>query len=69
MEFSLKGQEYIELNKLLQVLNWVSSGGEAKNVINLELVKVNGSIELRKRYKSKLGDKIEFQDLTCKIVV
>lgn len=68
MEFSLKNQEYIELNKLLQILNWVGSGGEAKNVINEELVLVNGTVELRKRCKLRLGDKVVFQDLECVII-
>lgn len=67
MEFSLKNQEYIELNKLLQILNWVASGGEAKNVINEELVLVNDKVELRKRCKLRLGDKVIFQEMKCLI--
>lgn len=67
MEFSLKDQEYIELNKLLQILNWVGSGGEAKTVINEELVLVNGKVELRKRCKLRVGDKVVFQEFTCSI--
>lgn len=68
MKFSLKSQEYIELNKLLQILSWADSGGEAKQIITEELVSVNGTIELRKRCKIRAGSVVAFNGETCKVV-
>ncbi len=59
MNFTL-AHEYIELFKLLKVLNLVGSGGEAKIHISQGMVKVNEQVELRKRCKIKTGDKVEF---------
>lgn len=50
MKFDLK-EKYIELYKLLKVMNIVSSGAEAKNKIANGEVLVNNEIETRKRYK------------------
>lgn len=58
-KFTIKaGEEYIQLNDLMQVLNWVGSGGEAKQVILSEQVLVNGNIEMRVRRKLHAGDKV-----------
>jgi ribosome-associated protein len=59
--FKLKeGEEYIELNNLLKVLNLVASGGEAKNVIKEGLVTVNGEVETRIRKKMRSGETFNF---------
>jgi ribosome-associated protein len=68
MEFSLKGQEYIELNALLKTLGLVETGGHAKIVIDNREVKVNGAIETRKRNKLRVGDIVLFQGKTVKVV-
>ena len=61
MKFSLKtGEEYIELNQLLKLMQVVQSGGHAKLVIDDGLVTVNGEQEMRKRRKMRVGDKAEF---------
>ncbi|GAA0287063.1 RNA-binding S4 domain-containing protein [Psychrosphaera haliotis] len=52
----------IELNKLLKFESLVSSGGEAKMVIENGLVKVNGSIEKQKRKKLNVGDIVQFME-------
>jgi len=57
----------IELYKVLKIQNWVQSGGEAKYVIAQGLVRVNGSIETRKRKKLIAGDCIEFGGMAIKI--
>lgn len=57
-----KGSPYIELNKLMKVLGWVGSGGEANQMIELEHVSVNGSVEKQKRKKLVVGDRISFDD-------
>ena len=54
---------FIKTMKLDQFLKWhnfVSSGGEAKNIIQSGLVKVNGEIEIRRGRKLTKGDKVMF---------
>lgn len=59
-QFPLNDQEYIELNKLLKILRWVNSGGDANMIIVEQLVRVNGVVETQKRKKLRKGDKVEF---------
>ena len=68
MEFELGKHEFIELNKLLKILNWVESGGQANMVITEEDVLLNGLVETRKRKKLFKGDVVEFMDQKVKIV-
>ncbi len=49
----------VELYKILKFENIVASGGEAKYLIADGHVKVNGSVETRKRKKIYPGDIIE----------
>ncbi len=56
--------EVIELCQILKFEGLVSSGGEAKQVIVNERVKVNGEIETRKRRKISHGDTIEYEGTT-----
>ncbi len=65
-EFKLT-TEYIELIRLLKAARVVSSGGEARRVVEEKLVKVNGEIELRKRAKLRKGDLVEAFDKQIKI--
>jgi ribosome-associated protein len=67
MEFTLEGYEYIELNKLLKILNLVGTGGEANVVIMDGDVVVNGQVEIQKRKKLRPGDKVEFEGTTITI--
>jgi ribosome-associated protein len=60
-EFDLEGHEFIELNHLLKVAGLCQSGGAAKAVIAEGLVKVDGSVELRKRCKIRSGQVVEFE--------
>ncbi len=64
MEFSLDGQEFIELNRLLKLMSVVSSGGEANMFISNGEVLVNGEVELRKRNKIRAGFKVKFNGQT-----
>ena len=50
--------EYIKLDSFLKAVNVVGSGGEAKLVIADGLVKVNGSVELRRGRKLRPGDRV-----------
>ncbi|MDF1673033.1 MAG: RNA-binding S4 domain-containing protein [Vicingaceae bacterium] len=60
-EFNLS-QDYIELIKLLKLLNLVESGAEAKIVVEEGLVKCNDVVEFRKRKKLRAGDKVYFNE-------
>lgn len=61
-EFTLrKDSEFIELSDLLKVLGLCETGGMAKMVIAEGLVRINGSVELRKRRKLRAGDRIEYK--------
>jgi len=62
MEFNLAGHPFIELNKLLKMLNLVESGGEANYLISEGIVVVNGMVELQKRKKLREGDVVEFEN-------
>ena len=57
--FELTGY-YIELNKLMKLLGWVQTGGQAKILIQEGEVLRNGERELRVRAKLIAGDKIEW---------
>lgn len=50
--------EYIELIKLLKLTNVCQSGGEAKLLVDEQLILCNQTIETRKRYKVRKGDVI-----------
>ena len=65
--FKLEGDD-IALCALLKLLNLSSSGGEAKHVISEGLVKVDGQVETRKRYKVKLGQKVQYNSHIIEIV-
>ncbi|MBI9084174.1 MAG: RNA-binding S4 domain-containing protein [Desulfobacterales bacterium] len=62
-------REPIELYKLLKFENLVQSGGEAKFVISQGLVRLNGSVETRKRKKIVTGDVIEFNEERFSVAV
>lgn len=60
-EFELNGTEFIELNKLLKLLRFVGSGGEANQWIDSGAVMVNNEVETRRRRKLRPGDSVLFQ--------
>ncbi len=66
MKFELK-EDYIELFKLLKVLDLVDSGAHAKMLIADGYVKRNGEVELRKRAKLVKGDFIEIAEVTIEV--
>lgn len=55
MKFELK-DEYIELFKLIKVLDLVDTGAQAKMIVADGYVLRNGEVELRKRAKIIKGD-------------
>ncbi len=67
MEFQLQ-DEYIELYKLIKVLDLVDSGADAKILIAEGHVKRDGEIELRKRAKIVKGETIQIAEVTIKVI-
>jgi ribosome-associated protein len=65
--FDLKGEEYIELIKLLKILRISESGGQAKMMVDDGVVFLNGQLESRKRAKLRCGDLVEVFDFIIKI--
>lgn len=53
-------EDYIKLGQALKAANLVSSGVEAKFLINDGLVLVNGKIETQRGKKLIAGDVVEF---------
>lgn len=53
------GEREINLTQVLKLANWVLNGGEAKALIADGRVRVNGEVELRKRRKMAVGDRVE----------
>lgn len=62
-------KEPVELYKILKFEGIVSSGGEAKAVIDDGQVLVNGEIEKRKRKKIMSGDVIEYMNDEYKVLL
>ena len=67
MKFTLM-DEYIELFKLLKVLDLVDSGAQAKFLVADGYVQINGEVETRKRAKIVRGDVIQVADVTIEVV-
>jgi len=57
-------REPVELYKILKFEGLVSSGAEAKMVIDEGLVAVNGEKEIRRRRKIRGGDIVQFEGTT-----
>ena len=62
MTFTLT-DDFIELHKLLKVLDLVDSGGQAKILIEEKHVFRNGILETRKRAKIIRGEEIRVGDV------
>ena len=57
--------EYIKLQDLLKFANIVSTGGEAKIIIQEGLVKVNGEVCTMRGKKLRPGDDVEVDGAHC----
>lgn len=53
--------EYIELQQLLKLTDWISSGGEAKIAVKTLKISINGVKEDRRGRKIYPGDIVEIQ--------
>ncbi len=67
MKYTLM-DEYIELFKLIKVLDLVDSGAQAKFLVADGYVLRNGEVETRKRAKILKGDIIEIADVSIEVV-
>jgi len=67
MVYKLK-DKYIELFKLIKVLDLVDSGAEAKLLIENGYVKRGDEIETRKRAKIKGGETIQIADVVIDVL-
>lgn len=68
MQFELQ-DEYIELFKLIKVLDLVDTGAQAKMIVADGYVRRNGEVELRKRAKIVAGDSLVIgDDVTIEVV-
>jgi ribosome-associated protein len=65
--YELKGEEYIELIKLLKIMRISESGGQAKLMVEDGLVLRNGEQEFRKRAKLRTGDVIDVLEFKIRI--
>lgn len=61
-------EPYIELHKLIKLLDLVDTGGQAKLLIENNQVFRNGEIETRKRAKITKGDKITIGDVVIEVI-
>ena len=61
--------EYIELIKLLKAAKVCFSGGEAKQMVDDELIILNGATELRKRAKIRPGDVVTVSSQNVEITI
>ncbi len=60
MDTDIHLTETIQLDQFLKFMNIVSSGGQAKHLIQDGQVQVNGEIETRRGRKLRHGDIVEF---------
>lgn len=67
MEIIRLREEYIKLGQAIKASNLVSSGVEAKVVIQDGLVKVNGEVEYQRGKKLYDGDVVEYNGNQIKI--
>lgn len=65
--FELNDHPFIELNKLMKLLGWVETGGDAKLFILNGEVEVNGAVELQIRKKLRANDTVKFDQFQLTI--
>lgn len=59
--------DYITLQQFLKLKGLVSTGGEAKNMIQNEEVMVNHQIETRRGRKLHIGDEVQAGNQTLRV--
>lgn len=67
IEFAIQG-EYIQLDQLLKATGLCGSGGEAHAAIAEGRVRVDGTVDTRKRAKLRPGQAVTFGDETVALI-
>jgi ribosome-associated protein len=67
IEFRLE-REFIELNKLLKLAGLCDSGGAGKALVASGAVSVDGSVELRKTCKIRVGQVVSLADVEIRLI-
>ena len=67
IEFCLK-REFVQLNQLLKLTGLCDSGGAGKALVAGGGVSVDGSVELRKTCKIRVGQVVELGDVRITVV-
>jgi ribosome-associated protein len=67
IEFSLN-REFVQLNQLLKLTGLCDSGGAGKALVAGGTVSVDGSIELRKTCKIRVGQVVTLGDVEITVV-
>ncbi len=67
IEFSLN-REFVQLNQLLKLTGLCDSGGAGKALVAGGTVSVDGSIELRKTCKIRVGQVVALGDVEITVV-
>ena len=67
IEFRLN-REFVQLNQLLKLTGLCDSGGAGKALVAAGGVSVDGSVELRKTCKIRIGQVVRLGDVEIKVV-
>jgi ribosome-associated protein len=67
IEFSLN-REFVQLNQLLKLTGLCDSGGAGKALVAAGGVSVDGSVELRKTCKIRVGQVVRLGDVQITVV-
>lgn len=67
LEFRLN-REFVQLNQLLKLIGLADSGGAGKALVAGGGVLVDGSVELRKSCKIRVGQVVTLGDVEIKVV-
>ncbi len=59
-----KIENYIKLDQFLKFSRVASTGGQAKMMVQMEMVRVNGALETRRGRKLVAGDRVEVGEQT-----
>ncbi|CAN5595451.1 RNA-binding S4 domain-containing protein [soil metagenome] len=67
LEFPLD-RDHVELHQLLKLMGLCDSGGAGKALVASGSVRVDGSVEMRKRCKIRSGQRVDVGDTVIRVV-
>lgn len=68
IELKLEEKPHIDLCDLLKVAGLCDTGGAGKHIVASGEVKVDGTVELRKRAKIRAGQVVEYKGQKVKVL-